>query len=87
MDKLKYYKSLVAGGQTDEQAQAHVDALDGAMYDIVTKDYLDNELVKLAAALDSKIFGIDAKMNTIKALGWAMFVAIVLPATKYLFGI
>ena len=71
MNNLKYYKQLIAAGYTDEQAQASVDALEGAMGDLITKDYLHNELT-----------GIRTQLTHMKLLGWAMFVVIVSPSLQ-----
>ncbi len=67
MDTLKYYKHLIANGETDEKAQAHVDALSGTLDNLVTKDYLHKELLHM------------------KVLGWAMFIAVVVPSFRQFF--
>ena len=47
MDTLKYYDSLIATGEPDEKARAHVAALQGATTEMVTKDYLRRELMQI----------------------------------------
>ena len=44
MNTLKYYKQLIAAGSSEAEAQAHIDALDCPMDNLVTKDYLHIEL-------------------------------------------
>ena len=89
IDTLKYYKELTGTGISDDQAQAQVYALTNTVGDLATKD----DLYALEARIDLKIdqkfdmleVKITEKINTMRTLGWALFVAISLPTIKSLF--
>ncbi len=71
MDTLKYYEKLVAAGSSDLQAKAHVYSIHDSLDELVTRDHLHKELD-----------GIKKEISHVRILGWALFVAVVVPSLK-----
>jgi hypothetical protein len=83
MDTLKYYESLVSGGEKPDIAKAHVYALSESLDNLVTKHDLHKEIDHLERKIEAKL---DAKFATLKTLGWALFVGMLVPSVKLLWG-
>lgn len=82
IDTLKYYESLIKAGNNELEAKAHIYNLNDAISDLITKDDLHKELGRME---DKIITQIGSQINTIKTLGWAMFVGLLVPLLKVAF--
>ncbi len=89
IDTLAYYEELRKAGDSELEAKAHVYALSKGISDLITKDDLHNELAGLESRMDSKMDSkfaiVFAELKTIRTLGWALFVGVMVPVFKLAF--
>jgi hypothetical protein len=87
MNTLKYYDALIAAGNNENQARAHIAALEDSLGDLVTKDYFHNELEKLNIKMDNGFNLMQQQISNIRKIGywgivflaWPMIRDVVLP--------
>lgn len=86
INTLQQFDDLRASGMPEEQARAHVQALNFAFDGIATKEDLNSLEQRIDAKIDSLEYKlenkIDSKFNMLLMLGGAMFLVSVLPVLE-----
>lgn len=75
MNTLKYYDSLIAAGNTEAQARAHIAATESALGDLVTKDDLKNAIEMLNVKITTQF-------NVIERVGGSFCIGVFLLLLK-----